>query len=69
VDTLNVPDNSYLTVEVVTAGGTAYPFTSNVIAVVGQAGTVSYSIYVTPGTSVAGVVVKDSAGNIDFAGN
>ncbi len=69
VDSLTVADNSYLTLEVVTTGGTAYPFTSNVIAVLGGAGTVSYSIYVTPGTSVAGVLVKDANGVTDFAGN
>ncbi|MFM2293798.1 MAG: hypothetical protein RLZZ350_211 [Verrucomicrobiota bacterium] len=69
VDSMNVSDNSALSVNVVTAGGTAYPFTSNAINVVAGAGTVSYSIYVTPGTSVAGVVVKDAFGVIDFAGN
>lgn len=69
VDASDLVDYSSLYVEVATAGGTAYPFTSNVISVVAGAGTVSYSIYVTPGTSVAGVVVHDSAGVVDFAGN
>ena len=69
VDSMNLSDLSYLSLEVVTTGGTAYPFTSNTIMVVSGAGTVSYSIYVTPGTSVAGVLVKDSAGVTDFAGN
>lgn len=69
VDSMDLLDYSSLSVEVVTAGGTVYPFTSNIISVVAGAGTVSYNIYVTPGTSVAGVLVKDAAGVIDFAGN
>lgn len=69
VDSIDLLDYSSLSVEVVTAGGTVYPFTSNIISVVAGAGTVSYNIYVTPGTSVAGVLVKDAAGVIDFAGN
>lgn len=69
VDSSDLADYSNLYVEVATSGGTAYPFTSNVISVLAGAGTVSYSIYVTPGTSVAGVVVHDAAGVVDFAGN
>lgn len=69
LDSMSVPDNSYYSVNVVTTGGTAYPFTSNIISVVGQTGTVNYSIYVTPGTTVAGVTVCDASGVIDFAGN
>lgn len=69
VDSLNVSDNSVIYVEAVTAGGTVYPFTNNGILVTAGAGTVSYSLYVTPGTTLAGVVVHDAAGVIDFAGN
>ncbi len=69
VDSLNLSDNSVIYVEAVTAGGTVYPFTSNGILVTAGAGTVSYSLYVTPGTTLAGVVVHDAAGVIDFAGN
>lgn len=69
VDSTDLADFSNLSVTVVTAGGTAYPFTSNLISIFAGAGSVSYSIYVTPGTSVAGVLVEDTAGVIDFAGN
>jgi hypothetical protein len=69
VDSLNLADSSVLYVEAVTTGGTVYPFTNNGIFVTAGAGIVSYSLYVTPGTTLSGVVVHDGAGVIDFAGN
>lgn len=57
-----VPNNTPLYLNVTGAGGTLYPFTSNVMNMVGGHGTCTYSVYVTPGTTLTGVVISDAAG-------
>ena len=69
VSSLNVPDGTLVYINVVGAGGTLYPYTSNAIIVVGGAGVCSEKVFVTLGASVAGVIVSDSLGNAIFAGN
>jgi hypothetical protein len=66
---MNVPDGTALYVTAVGSGGTLYPFTSNVVLIAGQTGSCSHSVYVTPGTVIAGVLISDSLGNVVFAGN
>jgi len=66
---INVPDGTPLYLQVNGVGGTLYPFTSNVLFVVGQSGSCSYSEYITPGTTIQSVVVTDASGNIIAAGN
>lgn len=67
---VNEPDGSPLYVMVTTTtGSTVYPFTSNQISLLGQAGSVAYSLYCTPGTLVTGVTVVDVLGNVLLTGN
>jgi len=66
---VNVDDGTPLYITINIAGGTGYPFTSNVIPIVSQAGTCSFSEYVTPGTVITSVVISDASGAIIFAGN
>jgi hypothetical protein len=65
---LNVPDGTVCYVYVSGAGGTLYPFTSNAIVVTAGAGVCSHSEYITPGTTVTGVTIRDAAGNVVFVG-
>jgi hypothetical protein len=67
-DSVNVPDGSYLYLTVNGTNGTLYPFTSNIIAIAGGSGTGSYSVYVTPGTTITSVLVSDASGAIIAAG-
>jgi hypothetical protein len=67
-DSVNVPDGTYLYVNVNGANGTLYPFTSNLIPIVAGSGTCSYSVYVTPGTTLTSVIVCDASGAIISAG-
>jgi len=69
ISSLNVPDGTVLYVNEVSAGGTLYPYTSNVIVVVGGAGSCSEKSFVTLGASLAGVTITDASGAIIFAGN
>lgn len=66
---MNVPDGSLCYVTVYGTGGTLYPFTSNAILIGGQTGSCSFSLYITPGTIITGVVISDDLGNPIFAGN
>ncbi len=70
VSSLNVSDGSalYITVNG-SAGSTMHPFTSNVIPILGQSGSCSLSIYVTPGTTITSIVIADAAGTVVSAGN
>lgn len=61
-------NGSALYITIVTAGGTAYPFTSNSFLIAGGAGTGSLSEYVTPGTTVTGVTITDANGNVLLTG-
>jgi hypothetical protein len=65
---VNVPDNTPLYLTVNGTNGTLYPFTSNVIPIVGQSGSGAYSVYVTPGTTITSVLVTDAYGQIICAG-
>lgn len=68
VSSLNVADGTVLYIDVV---GTAplYPYTSNAIIIAGGSGSCSEKLFIIPGDSVAGVLIKDSLGNVIFAGN
>ncbi|HAM70792.1 MAG TPA: hypothetical protein DCM86_04030 [Verrucomicrobiales bacterium] len=66
---VNVPDGTPLTITVYGAGGTLYPFTSSSFLLLGGSGSLVHNEYITPGTSVVGVVVSDMFGNAVFAGN
>jgi hypothetical protein len=65
---VNVSDNTVLYVTVNGANGTLYPFTSNGMAIVGGSGQCTYSVYVTPGTTITSVLVTDASGAIISAG-
>jgi hypothetical protein len=65
---MNVPDGSLFYITVTSTGGIMYPFTSNIIPVLGQAGTCSFSEYVTPGTVIQSVVITDASGTVIFQG-
>jgi len=68
-DSVSVPDGTQLYVTVNGAGGTLYPFTSNVIAIASQTGTCTYSVYITPGTTITSVLITDASGAVISAGN
>jgi len=61
---VNAPDGTVLHVSVTGTGGTLYPFTSDVIYVLGGYGLSTYSVYVTPGTVITGVLISDASGNV-----
>ena len=65
---INEPDGSPCFVFVTTSGGTVYPFTTNQLSLLGQAGSVAYNLYCTPGTVVTGVTVVDMVGNVLLSG-
>ena len=65
---VNAPDGSALYVNVTGTGGTLYPFTPNVIAVVGQSGLCTYSVYITPGTVITSVTISDASGRVIATG-
>jgi len=69
ISSLNVPDGTVLYVNEIGAGGTLYPYTSNVIVILGGAGSCSEKTFVTLGASLAGVTITDANGAIVFAGN
>jgi hypothetical protein len=69
VDSVNVPDGTVLYVTVNGSGGTLYPFTSNTIPITAKSGTCSYSVYITPGTTVTSVVITDTYGAVISAGS
>jgi hypothetical protein len=64
----NVPDGTllYATVNLV---GFGYPATSNAILITTQAGSLTMSAYITPGSTVQSVVVTDAAGTVIAVGN
>lgn len=66
---VNLPDGSQLSVNVSGTGGTLYPFTSNIITLNGGLGLCTYSVYVTPGTTITSITISDSAGNVVASGN
>jgi hypothetical protein len=66
---INVPDNTVLYIAATGSGGTVYPFTNNPIVITGGAGSGSCSAYVTPGTTLRGVVITDASGNVLATGN
>ena len=61
---VNAPDGTVLHVSVTGTGGTLYPFTADVIYTVGGYGLSTYSVYVTPGTVITGVLISDASGNV-----
>jgi hypothetical protein len=65
---VNAPDGSVLHVSVTGTGGTLYPFTSDIIYVLGGNGLSTYCVYVTPGTVITGVVVSDDFGHVVSTG-
>ena len=69
VSSMNVPDGSVLYINVVGAGGTLYPWTSNAILITAGAGTCSEHVFVTLGGALGGVIITDSFGSPIFAGN
>ena len=70
VDSLNVPDGTVLYVNLIGGlGGTLYPYSSNMIVIIGGVGICSEKAFVTLGGSLAGVTVTDFLGNVVFAGN
>ncbi|MFT3866963.1 MAG: hypothetical protein QM715_00565 [Nibricoccus sp.] len=69
VSSVNAPDGSLLYLNVSGTGGTLYPFTSNAVYIVGGYGLSTYSVYVTPGTTITSVKVCDSSGNVISSGN
>jgi hypothetical protein len=66
---VNVPDNTVLYIAATGVGGTVYPFTNYPIVINGGAGSGSCSAYVTPGTTLQGVVITDASGNVIATGN
>lgn len=66
---VNLPDGSNLYITINVANGTGYPFTSNVITLTAQAGTCTFSEYITPGSTITSVVISDDTGAVVFAGN
>jgi len=65
---ISVPDGTQVFMNVFSNNGTLYPFTSNAITITGGQGTGSYSVYVTPGTILAGVTVCDNLGQAYLTG-
>jgi hypothetical protein len=65
---VNAPDGTALYVSVSGTGGTLYPFTPNVIAIAGQSGLCTYSVYVTPGTVITAVTISDASGRVIATG-
>ena len=68
VDSVNLPDNSALYVNVQGSNGTLYPFTANAIVITAGSGICSYSVYVTPGTTLTSVTVSDASGSLISVG-
>jgi len=69
VSSMNVPDGTALYVNLAGANGTLYPYSSNVIVIIGGSGSCSEKAFVTLGGGLAGVVITDASGNPVFAGN
>lgn len=69
VSSLNVPDGTILYINVVGVGGTLYPYTSNMVTILGGTGACTERVFVTLGASLAGVVITDANGGALFAGN
>ena len=65
---VNAPDGTALYVNITGTGGTLYPFTPNVIAIVGQSGLCTYSVYITPGTVITSVTITDVSGRVIATG-
>lgn len=65
---VNLPDNSVLYLTVNGTSGTLYPFTSNAMPILSGTGHCTYSVYVTPGTTITSVLVTDASGTIISAG-
>lgn len=65
---VNAPDGTTYYVTVRGTGGTLYPFTSNVLPTAGGVGLCTYSVYVTPGTTITGVDISDSTGQVIATG-
>jgi hypothetical protein len=68
LDSVNLMDGSYLYLQIRYANGTVYPFTSNALYVLGGIATGTYSAYIVPGTTIAGVDVCDALGNVILSG-
>lgn len=66
---VHLPDGTQLQVTVNTTGGTAYPYTTNLITLTAGSGSCTLSQYVTPGTTITSVVVSDLSGTVISAGN
>jgi hypothetical protein len=65
---VNAPDGTVLYVSVKGTGGTLYPFTSNTIYLLGGYGLSTYSVYITPGTTITSVDITDASGQIIASG-
>jgi hypothetical protein len=65
---VNAPDGTVLYVSVKGTGGTLYPFTSNMIYLIGGYGLSTYSVYITPGTTITSVDISDASGQVIATG-
>ena len=65
---VSAPDGTALYVAVTGTGGTLYPFTSNIITISAQSGLCTYSVYITPGTTITSVTISDGTGRVIATG-
>ncbi len=65
---VNVPDGTHLYVTI-NLLGYGYAATSNAILVMSQAGSLTMSGYVSPGTTIQSVVIIDAFGTVIAVGN
>jgi hypothetical protein len=65
---VNVPDGTILSVNVVGAGGSFYGAMNNAFLITAQSGSCVLSQYVTPGSTVKSVTITDANGTIVLSG-